>query len=153
MATALTDGILELRRIFLMRRCHIFEYSPIFVGGKIRYILELPVYEKPILFKTMTTDMKTWFGEVKSVYKKGELTLATIETQQGILLARVVSCVTVYGPCWVMEHLNVDGHMELLVASERLLRDNQNFVNFGLPQGKHVRIDIYTGEHRIINNG
>jgi hypothetical protein len=55
------------------------------------------------------------------------------------------------GPCYIMEHLRVDGQMEYLITPENIQQGDDNFVNFGIPNGKHLRIDIYTGESRIIN--
>ncbi len=139
-----------------MHRVHEFSYSPILIGGKKRYLLELPVDDKPVVFKTMTTDMGAWFGEVELIITNQDIVgdegpMATVMTAKGALMGRLIGPVTRKGPAWVMEHLTVDGRMEYVVASERLLEGNQNFVNYGVPQGKYLRIDIYTGEHRIIN--
>lgn len=51
-------------------------------------------------------------------------------------------------PCYIMEHINVDGYLELWITEKNIFQGNDNFINFGVPGGKYIRIDIYNGEFR-----
>jgi len=131
-----------------------FDYAPILIGASKKYIIELPIDSKPVIYKTMTTNMGSWLGEVDIIINADDgNTYVSAKTARGSLYGRVIGPVKKKHPCWVMEHLNVDGRMEYLVASEKLLDGNVNFINYGIPNEKYIRIDIYTGEYRIINNG
>lgn len=135
-----------------MYKIHEFTYIPILIGAKKRYILELEdLHKTPVIFKTMTTDMKSIFGEIKSIYNNGKGIFAYVDIRQGTVEARVVGPVSPSHPCWVTEHLTLDGHMELVVSSKQILQGNINFINFGIPMHKYIKIDIYTGESRLIN--
>jgi hypothetical protein len=134
-----------------MYRTHVYEFVPKLIGGRKRYLLELPENQKPIVFRTITSPMYSLFGEVMKLYRKDEELYASVMTAQGLLDGRVVGPVSLKRPCYIVEHLSVDGHMEHLVASDDFRDGELNFVNFGVPGVKHVRIDIYTGEHRIMN--
>ena len=136
-----------------MYRIHEFFYIPKLIGAKKRYILELGLDEKPKVFKTMTTDMKSYFGHILDIYdnKDDNHPYALVQTSVGTIEARVLGQVKPKHPCWVWEHLKIDGHMELVVTSERVLENNINFINYGVPLQRYLRIDIYTGEWRLIN--
>jgi hypothetical protein len=94
--------------------------------------------------------MRCWHGQLvqgedgraTALIREG----GTLVSVEGILVANLVNACA----CYVMEHLTVDGKMEFMVGDENILNGNQNFVNFGIPNGKHVRIDIYTGESKVI---
>ena len=134
-----------------MHRDHVFEYTPILTGVKQRYILALPVDLSPLVYRTMTTNMASWDGEV--------LWLNTVAAGAVIWhsgqLHKVSGCIfgklDKGGPCSVLEHLNVDGEMDFIITDKENIQTNDNYVNFGIRDGKHMRIDIYTGEYRIIN--
>ena len=59
----------------------------------------------------------------------------------------------------VTEHVNVDGHLELIATKQRVLMDGKsdfNFVNFGWSNDtvcKFKRVDIYTGEVVELESG
>ena len=130
---------------------HTLKYTPIIIGASQRYRLELPNGLTPVRWWTMTTDMRSWLGEVVEV--TGGAAVAVV--RQGSKLVTVTghlsSAVKTGWPCCVMEHLRIDGTMEYLIGTINIQMENKNFVNFGIPNGKHLRIDIYTGESRIIN--
>ena len=130
---------------------HEFIYTPILIGGSRRYYIDLPVDAAPIRFWTMTTDMWLWNGQVTK----------TSQGRAWALIRHSNRIVEVYGVqvgvlvpdshCCVMEHLNINGEMELMIGPANILDGNKNFVNFGIPGDKYLRIDIYTGDSRIIN--
>jgi len=133
-----------------MYRVHEYKYAPITTGAEKRYRIELPLGTAPIVYKTLTTGMRSWVGQVLKVadgrarafiWEAGEL--ISIE-------AELVGKVNLDDPCFVMEHLTIDGKMEFMIGPDNILNGDQNFVNFGIPQGKHIRIDIYTGQSKVI---
>jgi len=133
-----------------MYRVHYYTYIPILIGGRKRYRIELPLEASPVAYKTLTSNMRVWDGQmvkneparsVALIQEMGRLVEVT-----GVLIKEVSNG----HPCIVMEHLNIDGKMEFMIGDTNILCGDQNFVNFGIPNGKHIRIDIYTGECRII---
>lgn len=134
-----------------MYRVHEYKYVPILIGAEKRYRIELPLGMSPVLYKTMTTDMRSWVGQIIKT-RHGHATAFIREA--GTLISiegELIENVSRGSPCIVMEHLNIDGEMGLMIGENNILNDNLNFINFGLPQGKHVRIDIYTGESKVID--
>lgn len=131
-----------------MFRVHHFEYAPIIIGARMRYRLELPVGATPRLYKTMTTGMRTWNGQVLKT-SHGSAT-ALLEPNTSPVDGVVVGPIKTGGPCVIMEHITVDGYFQYMIGDKNILNGNLNFINFGIPGGKHIRIDIYTGESRII---
>lgn len=123
-----------------------FEYIPALIGAKKRYILDLPTGEEPMVFWTMTTGMTDWYGEVLSV--QGESAEFVCRGFRG--KGKLVEPIKIGHPCVVTEHVTISGDMEYLLSKEKILKDNNNFVNYGVPGGRHLRIDIYTGEARVI---
>lgn len=133
-----------------MNRVHHYTYTPAVIGARKRYRLELPLGTSPIVYKTLTTNMRCWHGQAVEA-RQGRATAfiregETLMTVEGLMVGPVEAG----KPCYVMEHLTVAGEMELIIGDKNILNGDQNFVNFGVPNGKHVRIDIYTGEHRVI---
>ena len=54
----------------------------------------------------------------------------------------------------VTEHLNIDGHMELVATKKRILMQGFNYFNFGWESKTSRRIivvDVYTGEWRKVS--
>lgn len=137
----------HLRLPQIMYKVHTFEFAPILVGARMRYILELPINQVPRVFKTMTTDMRAILGEVVDI-KNGRAKV--ILSNRQICIGNVIDRLIIGGPCVVMEKINVRGNLEYMVGSKNILNGNQNFVNFGVPNGRHIRIDIYNGESEII---
>lgn len=100
---------------------------------------------------TLTTNMGLWVAEVVRT-SSGAATAVTWHNGQMVeVTGRSFGILKEGGPCYIMEHLKVDGYMEYLITSENIRQGNDNFVNYGIPNGKHLRIDIYTGESVIIN--
>ncbi len=66
------------------------------------------------------------------------------------VIGEAIDALSINDPCIVMEHLTIDGKMEFMIGKRNILDGDLNFVNYGIPNGKHIRIDIYTGESRII---
>ncbi len=133
-----------------MYRVHYYTYTPILVGAEQRYRLELPTDASPIVYKTLTNGMRCWYGQLtKSCYGQAGAFIregGTIIEIEGKLIHNVANG----GPCAVMEHLTIDGEMKLMIGPRNILNGDQNFINFGIPSGKHIRIDIYTGESKVI---
>lgn len=113
----------------------------------------------PVKFFTATTDLKDFIGNVvkinsnntcsvKGVYRGKMLTLKNIRIgESGIIKDKRVM---------VSEHLNVDGKMELIATLKRILLGGMNFINIGWSNKteSHItRIDIYTGETKLIYGG
>ena len=140
---------LELR--WIMYRDHVFEYAPILVGGVKKYIIGLPVEASPVRFWTITTPMRSWDGEV--LWCGPERSVALVRSDGGMhpLEGRTMAPMKSGEPCVVMEHLQINGKIEYMISSSNIMDGGKNFVNFGIPNGRHVRIDIYTGESRIID--
>ena len=130
-----------------MYRVHEFEFCPILIGARKRYHIELPVNAVPRVFKTMTTDMRAWMGEVLDIVD-GKAKAITFNKE--VYCGEVVHKLFIGGPCVVMEKLGVDGKMGYMIGAYNIMVGNQNFVNFGIPNGKHIRIDIYNGNSEII---
>jgi hypothetical protein len=127
-----------------------FEYIPILIGGRKRYIIDLPLGASPRPFKTMTTDMRSWDGQVLDVCGGAARALIRDARELIEIKGTIVAPIIINGPCIVMEHLNIDGRMDFMIGDTNILDGNLNFVNFGIPGGKHIRIDIYNGDSRII---
>ena len=125
-------------------------YTPILIGAQKRYRIELPIESAPVAYKTFTSPMRYWDGQlIKSQQGHAEAFVrhnGILMTVEGKLVGQVLSG----NPCFVMEHLTIDGKMELIIGDKNILNGNQNFANFGIPNGKHIRIDIYTGESKVI---
>lgn len=131
-----------------MHRIHTFEFAPILIGARKRYHIELPVNEVPKVFKTMTTDMRVWLGEVLDILDgKAKVILSDKQVCVGELIDHLI----IGGPCVVMEKINVKGEVCFMVGNRNIMNGNQNFVNFGVPNGRHIRIDIYNGDSEIID--
>ena len=130
---------------------HEFIYAPLIEGGTKRYNIDLPDGQLPIRFWTVTSPMLSWNGEV--VKTSPERIWAAIRHNGRTVEVNgfKTSAIDVGMPCIVMEHLNINGEMELMIGSINIMQTNKNFVNYGIPGGKHIRIDIYTGESVIIN--
>jgi len=133
-----------------MHRVYEYKYVPIIIGAEKRYRIELPLDAAPIVYKTLTTGMRYWTGQV---FEVADGHARAFIRQAGSLItikADLVGKVSQGDPCFVMEHLNIDGEMEFMIGPKNILNGDQNFVNFGIPQGKHIRIDIYTGQSKVI---
>jgi hypothetical protein len=133
-----------------MYRIHDYKYVPILIGGEVRYRVELPLGATPIVYKTLTTGMRCWHGQVVESSQGCAKALIQEGGQVVLISGDLVGPVHPEHPCYVMEHLTIDGEMELMIGDRNILNGDQNFVNFGVPNGKHVRIDIYTGASRVI---
>lgn len=90
--------------------------------------------------------MRWWHGEVLSV-SQGVLVAAT---RYGRIECKNIENLEVGSPCYVMEHLNLDGKIDFWATRNNVIQGNDNFENYGIPGGKHLRIDIYNGDFRII---
>jgi len=134
-----------------MFRTHVFEYVPLLIGGKKRYTIDLDVLDTPIAFKTMTTDMSCWNGQVIDI-KNGRAKALIYTKHNGFseVVGDLVDILVVNSPCIVSEHLKVDGKLDYFISSSNIICNNINFINFGVPNKKFVRIDIYTGEHILV---
>lgn len=134
-----------------MDRVHHYKYVPILLGAERRYRIELPLGASPIVYKTLTTGMRVWDGQLIQSQQGRAVTLIREATRIVTVEGRLIDDLPKGSPCIVMEHLTIDGIMEFMIGNNNILNGNQNFVNFGIPNEKHIRIDIYTGESRIIN--
>lgn len=134
-----------------MHRHHIFEYIPILVGGVKKYIIDLPVEASPVRFWTITSPMQSWDGQVLTYAPECATVALRVRDETVVVEATPIEELYPEFPCVVMEHLKVDGTMEYMVGKANIMRGGKNFVNYGIPNGRHVRIDIYTGESRIID--
>jgi len=134
-----------------MHRTHTFEFCPILIGGRKKYIINLPLDAEPITFKTMTSDMKSWHGQIKEKHNGTAIAMIRDNGQLIEVQGDVVGAVAKNGPCVVMEHLTIYGRMSYMIGDQEILQGNQNFVNFGLPGRKYIRIDIYTGDSIVVD--
>ena len=132
-------------------RKHQFYYKPALLPTEQRYWISLPADVAPRRWGTLTAPMGLWVGQVVKA-SHGRATALTWHNGEMVEVdGKAAGILKEDGPCYIMEHLKVDGHMEYLITPENIQQGNQNFVNFGIPKGKHLRIDIYTGESRIID--
>ena len=135
-----------------MYRTHEFHFRPALLTTKRRYTIDLPSEASAVIYKTMTINMHSWDGELVKSYP--EYATALVQEANGDLLELqgiLVSKMQLGNPCYVMEHLSIDGSMDYLISSNPLGLDvNINFVNFGIPMGKHLRIDFYTGDFKVV---
>ncbi len=125
-----------------------YNFTPILVGVSQKYRIELPAGPSPRPYKTMTTAMTAWDGEVLKT-SGGSATALLLGGME--IRGKKVGPLQNGGPCVVMEHINIDGYLEYMVGDKNILSGNINFVNFGIPGGKHLRIDMYTGESKVID--
>jgi hypothetical protein len=98
----------------------------------------------------MTTGIRSWHGQFLKSSHSGAQALVEHNGQIIEISGRLVSDIKPGSPCYIMEHLNIDGEMEFMIGEHDILVGNQNFVNFGIPCGKHIRIDIYTGDSKVM---
>lgn len=128
-----------------------FLYTPVITKTERRYMVDLPEDSSPVQFWTITVPMMGWNGEVIET-SPGRAKAVIWHLNKLTTLEGIVTTPLVVGmPCVVMEHLNVDGYLEYMIGRVNIMQETKNFVNFGIPGGKHIRIDIYTGDSRIIN--
>lgn len=128
-----------------------FLYKPVLNQAERRYVIDLPEDSTPVSFWTITVPMMAWNGEVIST-SPGRAEAVIWQMGRLIEIEGFVTTPLVVGmPCVVMEHLNIDGYLEYMIGRINVMQDTKNFVNFGIPGGRHVRIDIYGGDARIID--
>ena len=134
-----------------MHKMHYYQYAPIIIGATQRYKISLPSDTPPVLYKTMTTGMRAWTGQLVKC-AQGRSTALIQEAGKVIEVdGMAIDWVKPGHPCVVMEHLNIKGEMEFMVGSENILNGDLNFINLGIPSSRHLRIDIYTGDSRIMD--
>jgi len=133
-----------------MYKVHEFKYTPLLTGVEQRYTIELPPERVPLVYKTMTSDMYCWDGELVKSLPGYAAAVVRHGNELVELSGRLHGKLKLGQPCFVMEHLDLEGDLEYLIATHRLDDVRVNYVNFGIPNFKHVRIDIYTGESRVI---
>lgn len=127
-----------------------YEYTPIIIGAAQRYKVILPVDASPIPYKTLTTGMRVWNGQVVKSQQGRATALVRDAGRLVEIEGQMVQFVKSGDPCVVMEHLNINGEMGLMIGIDNILMGDVNFINFGVPGGRHLRIDAYTGDNRII---
>ncbi len=130
---------------------HDFYYTSSVSEQEQRYTLELPLEATPVRWWTLTNNMGLWTGEVTEVTTDSATAITIHRGKLVEVSGKIAGSLKKGGPCYIMEHLSIDGIMEYLICSEIIQSGNKNFVNFGTPNGKHLRIDIYTGESKVIN--
>ena len=138
----------------------VLKIQPIANSRKLSYVLppDRPT-QKPIRFYTATTDIKDFIGnvikveednvQVKCLYRGSDCELQKVRPLEKLKEGQRVM---------ITEHLNVNGELELVATTKRILpgnsRNDLNFVNFGWSDdkgSKYIRIDVYTGETLEIN--
>ena len=119
--------------------------------------------EWPVKFWTCTTDIRDFIANttqmhdtkcsVKGVYRGYQSDLHNVR-----ICDKVIK--NINERVMVMEHLDVNGNMELIATKKRVLLDGEqsgiNFLNVGWSnevECKYLRIDIYTGECKEIVTG
>lgn len=128
---------------------HEFYYIPHLIGARKRYTISLRDGVRPRVFKTMTTDMRAWSGEVLAIERDLAQLCVIAHGQRHKVSGIIVEPVVVGGPAIANEHLRVDLVPEYLVSYRNFLVGDDNFVNYGTPD-HYLRVDIYTGQSRII---
>jgi len=140
----------------------LFVFSPIIIGKDIEFKIQKPESKMkswPVLFYTATTDMRDFIANitsinghmcsVKGVYRGNMKDLKSVivkEDKINKIGQRVM----------VTEHINVNGKLELLATTKRIINltdSNLNFVNVGWSDEldcDFYRIDIYTGEFKVL---
>ena len=93
--------------------------------------------------------MRSWDGEVVNVADERATALIQVDTPP--VQGKVIGAVQNGGPCVIMEHITIGGELEYMIGDRNILAGNLNFINFGIPNGTHLRIDVYTGESKVIN--
>jgi len=133
-----------------MSKTFYYQYAPVIIGANQRYKISLPLDTAPVAYKTLTSDMRVWGGQlVKCAH--GRATALVREAGRLVEVeGNMVEFVKAGDPCVVMEHLDIKGEMGFMIGSQNILIGNLNFINFGIPAGRHLRIDAYTGDSRII---
>ena len=143
-------GLLLEYRLIMYKEFE-FLYKPVITKEERRYTVELPEDSTPVSFWTITVPMMAWNGEVIWT-SPGRAKAVIWHMNQLTEVEGIVTTPLVVGmPCVVMEHLDISGYLEYMIGRINIMQETKNFVNFGIPGGKHIRIDIYTGDHRIIN--
>lgn len=113
----------------------------------------------PVMFYTATTDMRDFIGNVteivnnkcsvKGVYRGSMVNL------KGVII-KEDKIIKVGQRVMITEHINIEGKLELLATTRRIINlsdSNLNFVNIGWSNESECyfcRIDIYTGEYRFV---
>jgi hypothetical protein len=128
-----------------------FIYKPLILRLDIPYVVHLPEDSTPVRFWTITTPMMAWNGEVIEASPRRAKAVIWHNNKLTPVEGIVTTPLLVGMPCVVMEHLNIDGYLEYMIGRINIMDDTKNFVNFGIPGGTHIRIDMYTGDSRIIN--
>jgi hypothetical protein len=124
------------------------QFVPILIGATKTYAIDMPSDAKPFWFKTMTTEMTAHKGVVERIH--GRYATIRMNDQGFIITGEIVGPVVRGCDGYAIEHLTVEGKLEYLISDYNFLSGNQNFANFGTPE-RFVRIDIYTGESKVIN--
>jgi len=134
----------------MTNRLHYYKYTPILIGGQKRYRVALPIEASPVAYKTLTTNMRCWHGQLVKSRSDRATALVWSNSKLTTIEGKLINNIVAGHPCYIMEHLNINGEIDLMIGNENILNGDQNFINFGIPNGKHVRIDIYTGESKVI---
>jgi hypothetical protein len=136
--------------------CLEVEFTPLLNSKKHKYkIYQFDIKEWKVQCLTATTDMRDFIGNITFID-------GCYCTAKGVYRGKMteVRNVRVLDPKFrvgqrvmVSEHLNINGEMDFLASTKRVLKDNINFINFGWSNEGHsrcCRVDIYTGEHKEV---
>jgi hypothetical protein len=103
-----------------MYRVHYYKYKPVLTAER-KYRLELPIGVHSRVFRTMTTGMRWWHGEVLEASQGRARAL----TGKGEVECPAVGNLKVGHPCYIMEHINVDGYLELWITENNIFQGNE----------------------------
>lgn len=147
-------------KIYKSNKTLVADFKPVY-GPKQEYKISNDNEKAwPVRFYTATTNMVDFIGNVvraddtscsvRGVYRGVDREIGNV---------RMIDDVKPGQRVMVTEHIDVNGKIELVATTKRLLKDGRedlNFINIGWSdhhKSKVIRIDVYTGESRVIETG
>ena len=112
----------------------------------------------PTSFFTATNTMKDFIGnitEINGKYCSVKGVYEGIMREVKKIQIEDESFKTIGERVMVTEHINTCGSFELLATKRRILMGDFNFINIGWKTGektKYLRVDVYTGNHKVIED-
>jgi hypothetical protein len=127
--------------------------------GELVFSLPKPTSSSiPTSFFTATATMKDFIGNIVSINGKHCIVKGVYEgIMREVKNIEIVeeNIKNIGDRVMVTEHINTCGTFELLASKKRILMGDINFINIGWKtdnKTRYMRVDIYTGNYKIIED-